>query len=1068
MTKVILDREAREKIKHDLRRNFLVEAGAGSGKTTSLVERMVNLIYSGATLIEELVAITFTRKAADELKVRFQAKLEATWKNEENLDKQFQLALAMQHMERCYLGTVHAFCAKLLRERPIEAGLDLNFKELEASDDEELLEEAWQRYLATVMEHQPERIQQLEELGVSIEQLFPWLKDLKDYPDVEWVTVKLTKPALLPEYQSFLTLLKEASKCIPEEEPDGGYDTLQKVIIQALRKDRFLNRTKGQDIFALFELFNKKLNVTQKKWSTNEDAKFYRDRVSEHFEVKIKPLLQDWKEYGHSQILEFIQEALKKYEQLKKERSLLNFQDLMLYTAKLLRENAEVRRYFQGKYRYILVDEFQDTDPLQAEIMFYLASEDLEETNWINCKPRPGSLFVVGDPKQAIYRFRRADIDTYNRVKQLIEEHNGEVLQLTMNFRTLDSVTKELNTVFERHLPEVESIYQAAYRPLNSFHEDEHRGFSGVKRLSVPADITDKEEILTRDGENIARTIKELMSQGYQAKDFMVLTRYNEGVASHSRAIEELGIKVSISGEVILGETREFQDLWILLKSFLDPTDEVAFVSVLRGLFFGFSDDELYQWKMAGGRFTLYSDVPQTLASNVKAKYELALSKLQLCQKWIRSITPTSAIEKILEEIGFYPLLLHKGLRKRAYKSLLQLLEKLRSLEAGGNTSYRKAVDALTDMIFEKIEVANLEEEADAVRVMNVHKAKGLEAKFVFLAHPVKIVNTEQYLNKHIKRDDQGSKGYYALRVPNGPFHFKDLAIPLEWENHKSEELHYLSEEELRILYVAATRAEHALIISSNGKNVKNPWKTLLDLTVIEELVVPELNPGTASLPVLDLTVQEYEAKISGKDVWLEFSKQKTYEHWAPTKDKEGIDFTIERESGGGKDWGTVVHDIVEKAVKGYDLTNYIKQNLHKYNLPLEREAEVKRYLEQLKSSPLWNELSSADEVLSEVPFSLKVEQGHSLYRLITKDPEEKQPYFVKGIIDLIYKKDDVWTIVDYKTDRAKHDEDYEKLTDYYRDQLTFYQAAWEVMTGERVDGTYLYFLEVNQLRPVE
>jgi ATP-dependent helicase/nuclease subunit A len=1063
MTKLVLDQAARDKIKYELNTNFLVEAGAGSGKTTSLVDRMVNLIYTGTAKIEEIVAITFTRKAADELKVRFQAKLEDAWKKEQDLDILFRLGVAMQNLERCFLGTVHAFCAKLLRERPIEAGLDLNFKELEEADDADVLEEAWQRYLSVVMENAPEKIKILEELGISVDQLFPWLKDLKEYSDVDWVTEKLPKPDLFEEYQSFMNLMKEAKKCIPDEEPDKGYDTLQDVILTALKKDRFMDHSKEKNILFIFELFNKNLTVVQKRWSTNEDAKFYRDKVSTHFEVKIKPLLQAWKEYGHYRIVGFIKDSLEVYDQLKKERSLLNFQDLMIYTSKLLKENAEVRSYFQGKYRYLLVDEFQDTDPIQAEIMFYLAAENIHEKNWTSCRPRLGSLFVVGDPKQAIYRFRRADIDTYNRVKQLMEEHNGEVLQLTMNFRSLDSVTKELNTVFEKHLPEVESDYQAAYRPLNSFHEDQGNGFSGIKRLSVPADFTKKEEVVLHDAENIALTIKSLMNQGYSAKDFMVLTRYNDGVATYSNMIESMGIPVSISGEVILGETREFQDLWILLKSFLDPTDEVGFVSVLRGIFFGFSDEELYQWKQAGGRFTFYSDVPGDLASEIKSKFELALNKLQLCQKLIRNLTPTSAIERILEEIGFYPLLVHNGRKKRTFKSLLQIVERLRKLEAEGNTTYKQAVDALTSLIFEKTEVANLEEEADAVRIMNVHKAKGLEARFVFLAHPAKTVNPESYLSKHIKREDQSSKGYFAFQVKSG-FQSKEIAIPLDWEEHKVEELKYLTEEELRIIYVAATRAENALIISSNGNNKKNPWSLLFEMEAIEELEIPELEAGSGERPEHEVTLAEFQAKTVSKNLWLEFSKEKTYEHWSPTKDKEGIDFTIERESGGGKDWGTLVHDVLEKAVQGYDLSNYIKQALNKYNLPEEREVEVKVYLQQLKESPLWSELLIAEEVLTEVPFSLKVEKGHKLYSMITNDPEEKQPYFVKGVIDLIYKKADGWTIVDYKTDRAKHDEDYEKLRDYYRGQLEFYRGVWEEMTGEPVARQYLYFLEPNGL----
>lgn len=1063
MTKTIIDQEARDKIKYELQTNFLVEAGAGSGKTTSLVDRMVNLIITGTAEIEEIVAITFTRKAADELKVRFQSKLEEAWKIESNLDIKFRLSEALQNIERCFIGTVHSFCAKLLRERPIEANLDLTFKELEESDDLELLEEAWQRYLQDIMDEKPHFFDQIHELGLSVDQIFPWVGKLKEYSDVDWITERVRKPDFTAEFQSFMNLVKEAKKSIPDPEPAKGYDSLQKAIIMGIQKERLIDATKEKNMISIFEIFNKSLKPTLNRWHSKEDAKFYEEKIGSFFEVSIKPLLQSWKEYCHPFIVAFIQEALTAYEALKKERSLLNFQDLMMYTSLLLKKNPEVRSYFQEKYRFLLVDEFQDTDPLQAEIMFYLTSENPSEHIWTKCKPKAGSLFVVGDPKQAIYRFRRADIDTYNRVKQLMEEHNGEVLQLITNFRSVNSVTEELNTVFEELLPAVETLHQAAYRPLIAHQVDDGRSFTGIKRLTVPADFSKKDEVILKDAENISLIIQSLLKKGYRAKDFMVLTRYNDGVALYAKMIESLDIPVSISGEVILGETREFQDLWILLKSFIDPTDEVSFVAVLRGIFFGISDQELYEWKQAKGRFSIYSEIPEDLSPVIKEKFKNSLSILKLCQQRIRQLSPTAAIERIMEEVGFYSLLLKNGRNKRTYKSMLQMMEALRKQEGAGNTNYKQIVDALTKLLFEKTAVANMEEEADAVRIMNVHKAKGLEAPIVFLAHPAKQVNPESFLSQHIKREDYSSKGYFTFTVKNG-FQEKEIAVPINWETYKAEELIYLTEEEMRIIYVAATRAEKALVISSNGTNKKNPWSVLFEIENIEELEVPEVEKEVKSA-VNEITFAEYQAKTVNKLAWLEQSKAKSFEHWTPTKDKDFSDvFEIEREAGGGKEWGTLIHDVFEKAVQGLDVARYIKVALSSHDIPASREEEVLNYLTNLRTSELWDEIQTADEVLAEVPFTLKVEKKDILYTYITKSPEEKQPFFVKGIIDLIYKKNGEWKIVDYKTDRAKRKEDYEKLQAFYSTQLSFYKHAWEEITNEKVSGESLYFLEPNML----
>ena len=396
-------------------------------------------------MIDEIVAITFTRKAADELKVRFQSKLEQTWKTEKNHDTKMRLSVALQNVERCFIGTVHAFCAKLLRERPIEAKLDIAFTELEEADDRDLLEEAWQLYLQSLLNEQSPLLDEMTELGISIADLLKNLCAMKDYYDVEWVKERASKPELLASYKRLMDLVMEAKPSVPDEVPEKGYDSLQNAIVTAYKKNRFLDSSRDKEVISLFELFDKKLKPTYIRWDSKETAKFYEAKFNALVEDEIRPLLQGWREYCHPKVVSFLQEAMKTYMQLKKERSLLNFQDLLLYTAALLRDNGEVRQYFQGKYKVLLIDEFQDTDPIQAEIMFYLTSEDNTERVWTKCRPKNGSLFVVGDPKQAIYRFRRADIDIYNGVKQLIEKHGGEVLQLTMNFRTVDSVTEELN-----------------------------------------------------------------------------------------------------------------------------------------------------------------------------------------------------------------------------------------------------------------------------------------------------------------------------------------------------------------------------------------------------------------------------------------------------------------------------------------------------------------------------------------------------------------------------------------------------------------------------------------------
>jgi ATP-dependent helicase/nuclease subunit A len=224
-------------------------------------------------------------------------------------------------------------------------------------------------------------------------------------------------------------------------------------------------------------------------------------------------------------------------------------------TADLLKNYPEVREYFQDKYRTLLVDEFQDTDPIQAEIVFYLTGKEIEERDWTKLSPHSGSLFVVGDPRQSIYRFRRADIDIYNLVKELVKKTGGEVLHLTTNFRSLKCISTHLNPVFNQQFPETEDSYQAAYASLNTIREDQLNANSGVWKLVIPEEYSKKEEVVKQDAEAIARVIKAAVSGDMKLnrthqelaagimekpsyRDFMILLRYKDLMDVYARTLE--------------------------------------------------------------------------------------------------------------------------------------------------------------------------------------------------------------------------------------------------------------------------------------------------------------------------------------------------------------------------------------------------------------------------------------------------------------------------------------------------------------------------------------------------
>ncbi|WP_209124836.1 exodeoxyribonuclease V subunit beta [Alkalihalobacillus sp. BA299] len=1058
---VLMDKNERDKIMLELNTNFLVEAGAGSGKTYSLVQRMANIVTTGTYEIREIVAITFTRKAADELKERFQTELENRRKEITNQAAKERIERALADFDQCYLGTVHSFCARLLRERPVEAGLDFDFKELDEREDRMIADEAWERYINDVRLKSPEKIDELTELGIDVASLRSNLHELREYADVKWFYKTTERPRLDKVFSELKAFIEYVKTNLPEEEPDKGYDTLQKKVLRTMREFKYFDILKDKTKVSMLRPYQKKTSVTLNRWKDNDVAKEIRDERQIILSEAVAPVLERWFEYCHSRLIPFLKPALAYYQDLKKRRSSLNFQDLLSESAKLLKENSEVRRYFQSKYKCLLVDEFQDTDPIQAELMMYLTGEEAEEKNWTKLTPRQGSLFVVGDPKQSIYRFRRADIDIYQRVKEMIASTGGEALNLTMNFRTTSLVTEPLNDVFVKHLPEQETNYQAAYRPLNSVKrdelEDEQR--KGIFKWTVP-NARKTAEVIEADADGIARYIRsKLLINEAQPRDFMILTRYNGGIDDYAKKLEEYSIPVMTTGEVSLAEEEELRALLYLLKFLAEPTNTLYAAAVLRGPFFGISDKLLYHFTANGGRLSLFSIIPTELKEEEQKIISTVYEKLKQYFMWRRKDTPTAAIEKILMDVGLLPMYMDLEKSKRDYTRIYQVLEKLRALEASGHTEFYAVVDHLEQLVVEEsMEEMTLPDEENAVRVMNVHKSKGLEAPIVFLAHPKKFVDQKGRIGRHIQREQEQSIGYFCFTNDKDEM----MAQPPNWKQLQAEEYEYLKAEEMRLVYVAATRAEKMLVISSmdKGNEKNNPWNDLIEGLELNEFQVPEDIPKpemTDKKVVNLLNLKRVREQVSN---WAHSLKQSTYEVERPT-DRTESDTTslrIARETGGGKDWGSVIHEAFEAVLKSNgEKSEVIEDLLTKYDFPLDRAEEVNDAIETFLQSPIWQRCRQADEWYAEMPFTVLVQEGHPLFR------KEKGDTVLTGIIDLIFKEKDQWVIVDYKTDRFIQKEDIDKLKNHYAKQLHVYKQAWEEITKERVGEMNIYFVQTNE-----
>ncbi|MGD8540505.1 MAG: UvrD-helicase domain-containing protein [Candidatus Aminicenantes bacterium] len=1071
----IIDREARDKIVQELDKTFLVEAGAGSGKTKSLVDRMLALLREGKCRIQTLAAVTFTRKAAAELRGRFQTELETEVQESKDPDVKERLKFALQDLEQCYIGTIHSFCAKLLRERPIEIALDPEFREMEEIEDAIYREKCWYDYLVKARLEDETILERLDYVGLAPEDLRDPFTAVCLFPEVEIMEGNPKEPDFA-RYRSQLELfLKSARKEVPIEKPDIGFDQLQLVLRRCFMREKNLGFDDHRILMETFELLERDLKIKKGSWPTKEDAEAYKQEFDLFREQVVQVAVREWRECRHSIILDFLKPGMTYYADRRKAQSRMNFEDLLMMASRLLKENPEVRRYFSRKFTHILVDEFQDTDPIQAEVLLYLTGTDCEERDWRKLAPRPGSLFLVGDPKQSIFRFRRADIDTYNLVKEQIEQAGGEVLPLTANFRSMDSLRDWVNPVFEQVFPPKFTRFQAAYAPLNTLRPEVKGTRSGIYKIIIPRVERHKQaQIAQYDADRIGDYIKwacdgnlrlarsrRERARGLKPEaspsDFLLLFRYKKHMQIYARALEERGITFEITGGGAFGESEEIREIVNLARALNDPENPIYTVAVLRGVFFGASDNELLNFKRRGGRFSF-------LQRFDKAKIEkddrvaTSLQTLRQWWEWTKVYPASTVLEKIFEASGIINYMVSAEMGSSKAGNLFKLIEILRGREREGETSFSGLVEFMDELTFlyEIEEMSLMPGRTDAVRLMNLHKAKGLEAPVVFLANPVGMKPREP--DKHIVRiAEKGPRGYFLFEK-RGRYRSQRLSQPVGWYDVVGDEKEYRSAEEMRLMYVAATRARNMVVVSTYPfiSDERRAWAILDDaLGGIPELRIPS---GEMFKEREKLVVKKSELKKAriGLDEKVGIVNRPSYRVETVTSiAKDGVDVPERHRRGLGMSWGRVVHSVLDAIGKGKDIDRdwLIENALAAEERDLREKAALTALVTSICDSPFWKRAMQAEKRFFEVPFSIGMSE-------MDLGGEGDLSVILSGAIDLAFLEDDGWVIADYKTDEIS--DDLQDYVDYYAPQVKLYSKYWAEITGENVKEAGLYFTSVN------
>jgi ATP-dependent helicase/nuclease subunit A len=1068
---VIADQEARQAITEKLSSCLLVEAGAGSGKTSSLVQRMLVLIGRGYCKIENIAAVTFTRKAAAELQERFQVALERALASKAEPETKKRWEEALIDINRCFIGTIHSFCGLLLRERPVEAGIAPDFREIDDSEDRAMREQAWHDYVHH-LNLEPEKLKRLHDVDITLADLRSMFDVICTYPDVEFARQgNCPPPELTTARLELYELLSSAQSAMPEREPQKGWDNLQRILGSALRWQRIHDLNKNINLLRLFTIMNRKGSVILNRWIDRDTAKYMRDRF-EWFKINyIEPALEEWWNYRYDICLDYLLEGAGYYEVWRKTLGVVNFQDLLMKTAALLRDNPEVRRYFQDRYRCILIDEFQDTDPIQAQIMFYLAGKENKEKDWRKITPRKGSLFVVGDPKQSIYRFRRAEIDIYYEVKQRFEVTGGRILYLTSNFRSLQSIGEWANPLFQEHFPPETTTCQAGFKGLEMIRENEKGCDGGVRVLQISLEGRhNKTDIVRQDariiaawiaraikkGKKLARTREEIESGNtgpVRPDDFMILLRYKEDMDTYAAALEEKGIPYLITGGQGLSSSQELKDLLLILQALQDPTDPVKLLAALRGFYFGISDNDLYQFKKAGGVFHFQKAVPEELQPGIKSRLEESFNRLRCYRKWFNNLPPRTAVEKVIIDNGLIPASMLKQSNKAAAAFVVQFLELLEKEGINSLAALIEFLQKLLDMgVEEEISLHGGNEKA--VRLMNLHKAKGLEAPVVILANPAKIVNGR--IRFHIDRKTDVPRGYLQLTRPKGSYGSEILARPQKWEEYEEAEKEYNEAEELRLLYVAATRAKNLLLISTYPqKPGKNPWSLLIPnlpaCTFLNGTNLDEI-PALKVLKEIDLPEDELRQDRDKFPFPGSAEHIPSYTIKPVTSFKNMVSEPRRTAGGKGVSWGNVIHRLLETCVRQEPVNpeTTITRILEQEGRDPAEAGEILSLLQEIQETRFWKRVMNSSLKMSEVP----------LAGFLPKDENSDQPEsFVTGIIDLIFQEPSGWVIADYKTDYIEDEEHLRELTDYYAPQVKLYRQLWEQLGGGKVAECGLFFV---------
>ncbi len=1076
---------------HTIGIDLCVDAGAGSGKTTVLVERIMYLLDQGVSL-HRIVAITFTRKAAAEMKERLRKAIHQRPENDpRSMDKWRSIEL---EVDSARITTIDGFCAALLHEHALRIGLDPDFatlgdeeapllqREIAEATLAELLEQDGGPAQRLVVEHGLERLSEFLCTALGLEARFS--DAARRYAGLNAAGVAALWRAQAEELQReryrALAALPEISDICARLEELAGHCTDASDKREVVRQNavRFLTALLEQrDNDSLREAVAGlgKLNLQGGRsaaWTRKESmdevtaaVKHVRKLVEKFEEPPYDPSIEASAAQLTLDLIIVFSETAAAYRAAKRARTALDFGDLLTLTAEMLHKNPELCARIAAGIDHLLIDEFQDTNSMQLALAEALAGAD------------GAQLFVVGDAKQSVYRFRGAEVEVFAQARERAQKR----LPLDENFRSIQSLIAFINTFFESSalLARVEPLFQKLTASRTGSHEPsvEFLVPESNDELADQEENDDDNDETGREAETdlVAARIAELCGpSGAQVYDkgrgewrparfgdVAILYHAATHAGEYEAALRRHGIPANIIAGSGFYTRQEILDLHNLFSTALDPWNEPALAAFLRSPLAGVSDDTLFRLTRTGGLAAAFWNRANTGHPLEDAILDRARALIAFIQAH-REMPVAAVLREVLAKTGYEAVLLslYHGVQKA--ENVHKLTDLARSFGGAGRQGLSAFTDYLASLARNGLRSGDAEllaAESGAVTLMTVHKAKGLEFPIVVLVETGRV--------------SRNNKGPICIADPR-----RGLAVSTHDPRGETkwpvfgEHLHRLEKENeaaenARVLYVAMTRARDQLLIAGPSNPKKNTWmRTVSEMFELSGRAHGDTISGdtwqarvtrkaTGAAP----TIREPQTKLPldverllnqaaplraepapGQTIPVRALLDRLHPHSGDDHGATRAKSTLDRRL-----LGTAAHALLERW--SFTTPPPIAQAAREYFPAPGAYADCAQELtdisEKIQKSALWPMLARAKSLRRELPFLLDV-----------------AGILLSGTIDAVINNT---ALIDYKLGAPTP-----ARVARYQTQLQLYAAAIRAATGRAPTVALLYYLGSGELVPVD